>query len=98
MSNTSKAFEKWWQKKSTIVRCYEPMSIAWKAWREGREELLGEPVRLEYRWYDGNPNTVTFGQWYPWEECNQDKYEQIEAYIVFGYSYQVRKLYAAEES
>ncbi|MGY8872194.1 MAG: hypothetical protein ACKVJE_17285 [Pseudomonadales bacterium] len=59
------------------------------------EEL--KPSLLQYRWYDDNPHTVTYGQWYEWQACDEHKYSEIEEYIKRGNKYELRKLYEIPE-
>lgn len=53
-----------------------------------------KPVAHRYRWLDISPHSVTGGQWYPWETCDESKYNEMLEYITAGYSYEAEKLYA----
>lgn len=44
---------------------------------------------LMYRWKDTNPHTVTYGQWYPWKVCSEEKAQEIRHYISQGLAYQI---------
>ncbi len=52
-----------------------------------------EPVVYQKRWYDNDKNTVTYGQWYEWENCTEQQYYEIGYYIERGYSYDRRALF-----
>ena len=36
-----------------------------------------------------NPDTVTFGKWYDWEVCTEEKAAEIREYISWGKTYQI---------
>ncbi len=48
-------------------------------------------VRYQYRWYDNNPNTVTYGVWYEWKDTTKKQYENLIADN--NPLYEVRRLY-----
>lgn len=64
-----------------------------------------EPVYWEFRWKDTHPQTVTSGQWYPWEkveprngrlETVESRLAELRDYIAQGKCYELRALYAAQ--
>jgi hypothetical protein len=62
-----------------------------------------EPVYWEFRAKDTHPDTVTSGQWFPWErlvprnglETVESRLAEIKEYIAAGYQYELRALYTA---
>lgn len=62
-----------------------------------------EPVAWEWRWFDANPNTVTFGQWSEWKRVEprnrlctvEDSLNEFRAYIANGNRYELRALFAS---
>lgn len=61
-----------------------------------------EPVYWEFRWKDTHPQTVTSGQWYPWEkveprngslETVESRLAELRYYIAQGKCYELRALY-----
>lgn len=63
-----------------------------------------KPVAWEWRWYDANPNTVTYGQWSEWVRVEprnllqtvEDAVNEFRAYIAAnGNRYELRALYTA---
>lgn len=80
---------------------------------EGLPETSGQlkspkyiPIGWEYRWYDSNPNTVTYGKWSEWERVvprNQyigtveDTVREIQFYIDNNMGkYELRQLFVKE--
>lgn len=72
-----------------------------------RNAALAEPaveaVGWEWRWFDANPNTVTFGQWSEWKRVEprnrlctvDDSLNEFRAYIANGYRYELRALFTS---
>lgn len=63
-----------------------------------------EPVYWEFRWKDTHPQTVTSGQWYPWEkvvprnghlDTVESRLSELRGYIAQGKCYELRALYPA---
>lgn len=62
-----------------------------------------EPVGWEWRWFDANPNTVTFGQWSEWKRVEprnrlctvEDSLNEFRAYIANGSRYELRALFTS---
>jgi hypothetical protein len=46
----------------------------------------------QYRWYDADPHTVTYGQFYEWVTCSEGKYNEINEYIRKAKTYETRIL------
>lgn len=56
-----------------------------------------KPVAYQSRWYDNDPYTVTYGQWYDWENKSKQSYDDINEMIKSGKNYETRALYAIPE-
>ena len=56
-----------------------------------------KPVAYQKRWYDNDKNTVTYQQWYQWENCTEQDHSDVNSLIDAGYHYETRKLYAIPE-
>ncbi len=59
---------------------------------------MTKPIELtileyQYRWYDNNPNTVTYGQWYEWKPASKDQYDHINELIINDKCYETRIVY-----
>jgi hypothetical protein len=62
---------------------------------------MPEVIGWEYRFKESHPQTVNYGQWYPWErliprnplETVEGRVAEIQRYIDRGYSYELRALY-----
>lgn len=58
-------------------------------------------IGWEYRFKESHPQTVNYGEWYPWErliprnplETTEGRVAEIQCYIDRGYSYELRALY-----
>jgi hypothetical protein len=57
---------------------------------------MAKEIYYQNRWYDSNPNTVTYGTWYPWYDIDEDGYKKTLEFIEQGYKYQVRILVVEE--
>jgi len=57
-----------------------------------------KPVAYRHRWFDASPHTVTSGQWYPWEYCDEKKHLELLEYIADGYKYETEPLYAIPDT
>ena len=54
-----------------------------------------EVIGYQFRPFYG-PDTVNHG-WGEWENCDKYKYDEIQDYIISGYKYQARRIYARTE-
>ena len=65
--------------------------------------VQGKPVYWEWRWFDANPNTVTYGQWTEWKRVGprnllqtmEDAVNEFRVYIASGLRYELRALYTS---
>lgn len=48
-----------------------------------------------YRAIESNPYTTNYGEWYEWQVCNKEKYDEINTYINQGYNYQTTIVYGS---
>lgn len=60
-------------------------ALGWKVTRKQRTV----PVAWQYRFF--NTSGLPYG-WWPWENCDEQKYEEIIQYIADGYRYEARAL------
>jgi hypothetical protein len=57
------------------------------------KSLDKQVIVYQYRYKENNENCVDYGQWSDWKDCkNVADYEDIQVYISWGKTYEVRKL------
>jgi hypothetical protein len=55
-------------------------------------QVSDKGIAYRHRYKESNEHTVNFGQWSDWEYCDEDKYNEICAYIKSGYTYEAQRL------
>lgn len=74
--------------------------------RTAPEQPAVEPACWEWRWFDANPNTVTFGQWSEWKRVEprnalctvEDSLNEFRTYIANGQRYELRPLFTTPQA
>lgn len=73
---------------------------------QARPAPVQVPVAWEWRWFDDNPNTVTFGQWSEWKRVEprnalctvEDSVNEFKTYIAKGCRYELRELFTKPQA